>query len=77
MKKPYSSKAQRVERRECMSYSEAQKENAMKAMCELCEMCINYGPEICQDRFPCRLVAEAFDKVIEILEDKNGQAKRD
>lgn len=55
-----------------MNYSEVKKEQVMKAMCELCDMCSNYGEnfECCQYIFPCSLVTEAFDKVIEILEDK-------
>lgn len=54
-----------------MTYSEEQKEKVMKAMCELCEMCSDYGEnfECCQDIFPCSIVTEAFDKVMEILEE--------
>lgn len=54
-----------------MSYSEVQKEQAMKAMCEICEMCGGYGDEFecLQGKFPCSIVTEAFDKVIEILEE--------
>ena len=63
-----------------MSYSEVQKEQAMKAMCEICEMgrCYDDGEFKClNDIFPCCLIKLAFNKVIEILEDKNGKAKRD
>ena len=55
-----------------MSYTEEQKEKAMKAMCEICEMCSCYGDkwECIQYKFPCSIVTEAFDKVIEILEEQ-------
>ena len=57
-----------------MTYTEEQKEQAMKAMCEICEMGRCYEDEFkcLEGIFPCYIVNESFDKVIEILEDKNG-----
>lgn len=58
-------------RKRTIYYTEEQKEKAMQAMCEICEMCSHYGEnfECCQYIFPCSLVRDAFDKVIDILEE--------
>lgn len=56
-------------RKRTIYYAEEQKEKAMQAMCEICERNDFYSEGFnCVDNiFPCSIVKEAFDKVIEIF----------
>lgn len=50
-----------------MSYSEVKKEQAIRAICKVCE---NY--RVCYrgiEYDPCKRVEETFDEIIEILEE--------